>query len=233
MTLSRLAAAALLVAAAAVPAQTLPPPQNVVGLSASASVEVAQDRLTVVFSTAREGSDAVAVQRELKQALDAALDQARSVAQPGQIDVHTGNFSLAPRYSPKGGFDGWQGSTELVVEGGDVEGIARLSGRIATMTVARVGFSLSREARDKAEAEAEAQAITRFRAKAARVAGDFGFGGWTLREVSLSTNEPGPGVLPMMRAQAARVGDATPLPVEAGRSVVTATVSGSVQMSAR
>ena len=39
-------------------AQTLPPPVNVVSLSASATVEVAKDLLTVVFSTTRDGSDA-------------------------------------------------------------------------------------------------------------------------------------------------------------------------------
>lgn len=233
MIVSRLVATALLAAAAAAPAQTLPPPQNVVDLSASASVEVAQDLLTVVFSTAREGSDATVVQGQLKQALDAALAEARNVARPGQIDVRTGNFSLAPRYSPKGGFAGWQGRAELVVDGRDVAGIARLTGRVATMTVARTGFSLSREARDQAEAEVSAQAIARFRDKAGRVAHDFGFGSWSLREVSLSSNEPGPGIVPMMRAQTARAADDAPLPVEAGKAVVTATVSGSVQLSAR
>ncbi|ODU97417.1 MAG: hypothetical protein ABT20_18605 [Rubrivivax sp. SCN 70-15] len=233
MSLSRLAATALLAAAAAAPAQTLPPPQNVVGLSASASVEVAQDLLTVVFSTTREGSDAAVVQGQLKQALAAALTAARSAAQPGQIDVQTGNFSLLPRYTPKGALDGWQGRAELIVTGRDVAGIARLTGQVPTMTIARVGFSLSREARDKAEDEVSAQAIARFRDKADRVSRDFGFGGWSLREVSLSSNEPGPGVVPMMRAQAARAVDDTPLPVEAGRTVVAATVSGSVQLSAR
>ena len=38
-------------------AQVLPPPQNVVSLSASASMEVTKDWLTVVFSTTREGAD--------------------------------------------------------------------------------------------------------------------------------------------------------------------------------
>ncbi len=233
MTVSRLAAAALLAAAAATSAQTLPPPQNVVGLSASASIEVAQDWLTVVFSTAREGADAAVVQGQLKQALDAALGEARKAARPGQIEVHTGNFSLYPRYSPKGGLNGWQGRAELVVEGRDVAGIARLTGQVPTMTIARVGFSLSREAREKVEAEVSAQAIARFRDKADRVSREFGFGGWSVREVSLSSNEPGPGIVPMMRAQAARAVADEPLPVEAGKASVSATVSGSVQMSAR
>ena len=63
------ACSAAVVTAAA--AQSLPPPsQNVVSLSASASVEVAKDWLTVVFSTTREGPDAAVVQSQLRQALD-------------------------------------------------------------------------------------------------------------------------------------------------------------------
>jgi hypothetical protein len=64
------------------------------------------------------------------------------------------------------------------------------------------------------------------------VSRQFGYGGYMIREVSVISNEPGPGVVPLMRAQASRgiAADET-LPVEAGKANVTATVSGSVQMS--
>ena len=71
------------------------------GLSASASVEVAKDLLAVTFSTTQEGTDANAVQAQLKQALDAALAEAKKAARPGQVDVQTGNFSLYPRYATR------------------------------------------------------------------------------------------------------------------------------------
>src|SRR6185295_4533802 len=80
-------------------AQT-PPPDGVLGLSASASVEVVKDVIGITFSTAREGSDANAVQTQLKQAIDAALAEAKQAVRPGQLDVQTGNFSLYPRYAP-------------------------------------------------------------------------------------------------------------------------------------
>jgi predicted secreted protein len=225
-------AVALLALAASSHAQTQPPPQNVASLTASATIEVTKDLLTVAFSTSREGTDAAVVQSQLKQAVDAALAEARKVAKPGQLDVQTGNFQLYPRYAPKGGITGWQGNAELVVEGRDVAAIAALTGRVQTMTIARVGFSLSREAREKVDGEATAQAIARFRAKADAVSRQFGYGGYMIREVSVISNEPGPGVVPLMRAQASRgiAADET-LPVEAGKANVTATVSGSVQMS--
>jgi len=219
---------ALLLAAAA-QAQTLPPPQNVVSLSASATVEVQKDWLTVIFATTREGTEAGAVQNQLKQAVEAALAEARKVAKPGQIDVQTGNFSLYPRYAQKGGINGWQGSAELVVEGRDVTGIAQLTGRVTTLAINRVAFSLSREAREKVDADVTAQAITKFRAKADAVSRSFGFGGYSLREVSVQSNEPSGGPVPMQMLRSKAADEA--LPVEAGKASVTANVSGSVQMS--
>ncbi len=207
---------------------------NVVSLSASASVEVQKDWLAIVFSTTREGADAAAVQSQLRQALDAALIEARKIAKPGQVEVQTGGFSLYPRYSQKPNaapvINGWQGSTELVVEGRDVQAISLLTGRIATLTIGRVAFSLSREAREKVEADVAAQAISRFRARAEAVSKQFGFSGYTVREVAVNTESPGPAPMPMMRAQAMRASAEESLPVEAGKASVTAQVSGSVQM---
>jgi predicted secreted protein len=212
-------------------AQTPPVPQNVVSLSASATVEVPKDWLTVVFSTTREGTDAAAVQSQLKTALDAALNEARKVAKPGQVEVQTGGFSLSPRYTPKGVINGWQGSTELVVEGRDAPAIAALTGKVQTLTIARVGYSLSREARQKVEGDVSAQAIERFRARADAVSKQFGFAGYTVREVTVSADANMPQPMPMMRMQASRaVSDEAALPVEAGKATVTASVSGSVQM---
>ena len=94
------------------------PPQGVLGLSASASVEVTKDLLAVTLSTTKEGADANVVQAQLKEALDAALVEAKKVARPGQLDVQTGNFSIYPRYtnatsSAKPTIRGWQGTVEL------------------------------------------------------------------------------------------------------------------------
>jgi predicted secreted protein len=208
-----------------------PPPQGVLSLTASASVEVTKDVLSITFSTAREGLDANTVQAQLKQALDAALAEARKAARPGQVEVQTGAFSLFPRYTNKGGINGWQGSAEVIVDGRDMAAIGQLSGRITTMTVARVAYRLSREATQKVEGEIAAEAIARYRSKAGEYARQFGYGGYTIREVNVTTSEPPGGPQPMLRTQAAAMsaqGDA--LSVEPGKAQVSATVSGTVQM---
>jgi predicted secreted protein len=223
----------LLLAFAAAPVWAAdPPPQNVLGLSASASLEVTKDLLSVTLSTTREGNDAATVQSALKQALDAALAEAKRAAKPGQIDVQTGNFSLFPRYSNKGGITGWQGTAELGIEGRDIPGIAKLTGRITTMTIARVGTGLSKEQREKVESDVAAEAIARYRAKAADYAKQFGFSGYTVREVSVNSNEPvAYASAPMMRMNAKAADASESLPVELGKGTVSVTVNGTVQLT--
>ena len=226
-----LAGCALAAASALASAQVVPPPQNVLQLQASGTVEVQQDLLQLSLTTAREGSDPVLVQSQLKTALDAALNEAKRNAQPGQLDVRTGNFALHPRHNREGRISGWTGSAELVLEGRDFARITQTAGRIQSMTLGGVSFGLSREQRARVEADAQAQAIERFKARAVELARGFGFTGYTLREVAVNTNEPG--FVPRMRmaAQEARAAaaDLAP-PVEPGRSAVTVTVSGSVQL---
>jgi len=207
------------------------PPSGVVSLTASASVEVDKDLMSVTLAAVREGPDANAVQTALKQGLDAALEQARRVAKPGAVDVRTGNFSLYPRYTPKGQMSGWQGRAELLIEGRDMKAVAALAGRIDTMAISHVGYGLSRELREKSEVDVTGQAIARYRTNAAAIARGFGYGGFTLREVNVSASEPPGGIVPMMRMQAkAAPVDDSPLPVEAGKAIVSVSVSGTVQL---
>jgi predicted secreted protein len=228
-----IALSALCFASTFVLAQTVTPPvaQNVVQLSASGSVEVQQDLLSIVMNTTREGADAGTVQNQLKVALDAALAEAKKVAQPGQLDVRTGNFSLYPRYARDGKISGWQGSVEMVMEGRDFARISTAAGKIQTLTMGNVSFGLSREQRAKVEGDAQAQAIERFKAKAEGIAKAFGFNSYTLREVSVNANDQGFVPRPRLMATEARAAASdAPVPVEAGKSTVLVTVSGSVQL---
>lgn len=206
-------------------------PHNVATLSASGSVEVQQDMLSVAMNTSRDGSDAGVVQTQLKQALDSALALAKQSAAAGQMEVRTGNFSLYPRYGKDGKINGWQGSTELVLEGRDFARITATAGKIQTLTMGNVSFTLSREQRARVEVEAQTLAIERFKAKAGEVARAFGFTGYSLREVSVNANEQGFSPRPRMMAMSAKA-DASdsPIPVEAGKSTVLVNVTGSVQM---
>lgn len=238
MSLSRLSKTLLVAACAAtlvagpLHAQTLPVPQNVVQLSADGSIEVPQDFLTLTLSTTREAADAAAVQTQLKTAIDAALAEARKSAQPGQLDVRTGAFSLYPRYTKEGKISAWQGTAEIVLEGRDFGRISTTAGRVPALTVNQVMFSLSREQRMQVETQAQAMAIAQFKAKAGEIARSFGFADYSLREVSVNAHDAGGPPRPRVMAMQAKAasGDMAPVPVEAGKSTVQVTVSGAVQL---
>jgi predicted secreted protein len=234
-TTKLIAACALIACAGVAFSQNQPSasePRNVVQLSASGTVEVQQDLLVVNLATSKEGTDAAAVQAQLKQALDAALAEAKRSAQPGQLDVRTGPFGLYPRYGKEGKINGWQGRAELVLEGRDFARITSTAGKIQTLAISNVAFGLSREARAKVEGEAQTQAIEQFKARAAELAKGFGFSTYSLREVAVNSNEMVPGPRPRMMAAEAKMGSFAdaPVPVEAGKAQVVVNVSGSVQM---
>ena len=224
---------ALITGASALFAQQINAPvlQNVVQLSANGSVEVTQDLLSITLNTTRDGSDANTVQTGLKTALDTALVEARKSASPGQLEVRTGNFSLYPRYGRDGKSVGWQGTAELVLEGRDFVRISAVAGKIQTLTLGNVSYGLSREQRLKVESDAQSMAIERFKARAADIAKSFGFSGYALREVSINANDQGYSPRPRMLAMQAKsdMADA-PVPIEAGKTSVVVTVSGSVQL---
>lgn len=207
------------------------PLQNVAQLSASGSVEVQQDLLSISLNTSVSGSDPNVVQNQLKQALDSALNQAKQAAVPGQMDVRTGNFSLYPRYGKDSKINGWQGTAELVLEGRDFPRITGTAGKIQSLTLGNVSFALSREQRARVEGEAQAQAIERFKTKALEVAKSFGFAGYTLRDVTINANDQSYSPRPRMMAMAksSETSDSA-VPVEAGKSTVQVNVTGSVQM---
>lgn len=222
-------AGALCAGAGMAAAQTLPEPANVLQLSSSGTVEVTQDLLVMTLAATREGSDAAAVQAQLQQVLDAALTTAKRQAQPGQLDVRTGSFGIYPRNNKDGKITGWQGRAELVLQGRDFDRITRTAAQINGMPVSHTGFGLSREAREKVEGQAQSEAISSFQAKAKALAQGFGFERFSVREVSVNSNEMGFAPRGAMMAKGMNA-EAAPIPVEAGKSQVVVNVSGSVQM---
>jgi predicted secreted protein len=205
--------------------------RNVVQLSASGSVEAAQDWLTVTLSTTREGTDPSAIQNWLRQTLDGALAELKKAAQGGAMEVRSGGFNLQPRYSNDGKINGWVGSAELALEGSDFARIGTAATRSQPMTISNLRFSLSRQARSQLETQAQALAIASFKSKAVDIARGFGFADYGLREVNVGVADQAVAPMPRMLAMSSKamLADAS-LPLESGKSLVVVTVSGAVQL---
>ena len=227
-----LAGFTLLSASAALQAQTSAPVYNVVQLSASAQQETVQDWLTVVLTHQAQAADAASVQRQLKEAADNALRHIRPRVQEGELEVSSGGFTVHPRHDREGQIIGWQGSAELLLQGRDVARIAATAGDTPGMAVAQMSFSLSHQARQALEEGIRSQAIARFKATAQQVAKDFGFSGYTLREVAVSEGGQEYAIRPrlMVAADARAAMASAPVPAEPGKTLLQVTVSGSVQL---
>ena len=215
-------------------AQTAPSaePAQLVNLSASAFQQAKQDWLHIVVRTTIDGTEPMQLQKQLKKTVDEALTLLQPQVQPRQLEVHTGQFSINPRYNDKGRVVGWQGQADLVVEGRDFAKVSQAAGEVPRMAVESTYFSLSREGRQQLEADVQSQAVQNFRQKAQQLAKDFGYNGYTLRQVTVSTVERPTPPMPMAAMARTLAADAapSPIPVEAGKDEVKITVSGSVQL---
>lgn len=230
---------ALLLAAGAVGslgvvhAQVQEPLRNVVQLAASGQIEVDQDWLQMNLSVNREGSNAAAVQKQLQQSVDAALRSLKPQAQGQDMQVHSGSFGVYPRYGNDGKIKGWQGRAEVVLEGKDFARISQAAAQVPDLTVSSMGFGLSKEGSVKVQDQAQALAVENFKARAAQLAKQFGFASYSLREVSVNSQDGY--VMPRVQRAgiamaAAKMDMAESVPFEAGKTQVTVNVSGSVQL---
>lgn len=209
------------------------PPANVVTISATGQVEAAQDWLSVTLTSTRDGADAAVVQTQLRQAVDAALAAVKPQAAAKQLEVRSGSFGVYPRYGSNGRISGWQGTAEVVIEGRDFTRISTAAAKASTMGVGQMAFSLSRELQLRLEADAQALAIERFKARADEVAKGFGFGSYGLREVVVNSADQGERPVfarAMAASPKASMASDAPVPVEPGKSQVSVTVSGSIQL---
>lgn len=208
--------------------------RNVVQLSATGNVEVQQDWLQMNLMVTRDANDAMVVQKHLQQVVDAAMQNLKPKAQGQDMQVRSGSFGVYPRHGSDGKIKGWQGRAEVVLEGKDFTRISQAAAQVKDMTVASMGFGLSREGREKVQAQAQSEAIDHFKQRATTVAKQFGFNSYTLREVNVSS--PDGFYAPRMQRMnvgapmSAKLEMADSVPVEAGKEQVMVNVSGSVQL---
>jgi predicted secreted protein len=230
--LARLALAVLSIFPVAAFAQPSAQPFfNVVTLDASSTAEVPTDTLTVTLFTEEQGPDPGQLAARTNARLEQALATAKS--EPG-VEARSGAYQTNPVYDRANQITGWRVRAELVLEGRDFKTVSALAGKLQpAMKLGGMAFSLSRSAREKAEASLLADALRKFQAKADAIAKTLGFPGYTLGQIAVRGE--GPTFQPVAyRMAAAQVADGggPPPPMEGGKNAVTIVVSGSVVLGA-
>jgi predicted secreted protein len=165
---------------------------------------------------------------ELAQKVNSAIAQALAIAKKSStVQTRTGNTWTSPMYGKTGRtIEGWRMRSELLLESRDIPALASLIGKLqSTLGVSQISLQPAPETRGKAEDEATKEAITLFRSKASQIAGQLGK---DYRIVQLNVGSSR-GPVFAMKAMAMRA-EAAPMPMEAGESQVTVTVSGQIEV---
>ncbi|OVZ61213.1 hypothetical protein CDO44_06100 [Pigmentiphaga sp. NML080357] len=205
------------------------PDRPTLSLSAGATSEVAQDKVTITLANEIEGNDQAKLSQQLNQLLEATLAEAkRNTA----VTARSGNYNVWANTDRNGRITSWRGRAELILESKDFVAASKLAGELSKqMAVSNVAFSLSREAREAEEQRLLADAAKAFGTRASQAAKAFGFSGYTVKQLDLSGSGT---VTPMPRAYAmaapAMEAKAADLPLEGGKSTVTVSVRGTVYL---
>jgi len=220
----------LALATAAVQAQSPQQPYfNVITLEASATADVPTDTLTVTLFTEEQGPDPGQLASRINARLDEALARARK--EP-RIEARSGNYQTNPTYDRANQITGWRIRADIILESRDFKAAAALAGALQpALKLWSMNFSLSRGARETAEATLLTEALGKFQEKARAIAKGLGFPGYVLGQIAVRSDGPVHGPVAFRGAAMAAMADgapAPPVPAEGGKNAVTVTVAGTV-----
>jgi len=199
-------------------------------LQASASKQVLQDEVRLVFAHEAKGNNAAEVNRLLAQA----IEQARgAVKNTNGFSLSNGSFRTSPVYNKDGRTDGWQGRAELVLTSKDLAAAESALGVLgAQLAISSMQFSLSSGKRKEEEQALLTEVAQAFKNRAQAAALAFGFK--TYKIISLDLNSPsGANNGPMLMRGAASMSapnasEVIKLALEPAQVLVSVDVSGKV-----
>lgn len=223
LTLLLLTAAALGLQA---PASRAEDTATTVSLAAEGQQEAAND--LAVASLFAEASDTqpAEVARRVNATLAAALAQAKRYP---DVKVRTGTSQTFPIYGKTNrAIEAWRMRSDLRLESRNLGAVAELVAVLQKdLALAEISLQPAPETRKLAQDAATRGAIEAFQARAAMIAATLGRH-YRLRHLDVGTQGIYPPPRPMARVAMAEA--AAPLPLEAGTSTVTATVSGTIEL---
>lgn len=198
----------------------------IVELSSEASRPAVNDLIRATVSAEATGTTPGDLSKQVNSLIAEALKTAR--AYPG-IRTQSGGSGTYPIYAKGGKIETWRMRSELSLESGDAAAISELLGKLQlSLGVSNLVLQPAPETRKKVEDQAMIDAISAFKARASVIAEALGKS-YRIRQITVNTS--GRITQPIYRsAMKAMAADAAPMPMEAGESQVSATVSGQIEL---
>jgi len=198
-------------------------------LDASASNTVPEDVAHATLFVERENENAVTAQQQVNRVLATAVAKAKLSP---SVDTKTGRAQTRPTYGKDGRITAWRVRGELVLESKATAELSQLVTQLTeTMSVDKLGFSLSEDARNATQQSLQAEAITSFKTKAQTATKQLGYAQYTLDKVQLIYNNTMPSPRPMAyMAKGVSMESSAPVSMESGKTTVSVSVSGTVRL---
>lgn len=216
-----------LLATLTLPAQAAPPLLvTTIDLSAEAGRPAANDLArATVFAEATSASPG-----ESAKKVNALVAEAAGTAKAySRVKVQTAATHTYPVYAKGGKIEAWRMRSEIALESTDTAALSELLGKLqANLGVSGVTLSPSPETRKKAESEATLEAITAFKARAKLVADALGKP-YRIKHLAIGGQQYRPPV-PMLRAAPMAAMESASMPIEAGESLITTSISGQIEL---
>jgi len=196
-----------------------------VDLTAEASRPANNDLARATLFAEAQGAAPAEAAKRVNALIADALASAKAAS---RVKVQSGGTHTYPVYAKGGRIESWRMRSELALEATDIAALSELVGKLqATLGVAGVTLAPAPETRRKAEDEATQEAIAAFRVRAQLVAATFGKP-YRIKHLSIGQQSFRP-PMPMMRAAVAQ--EMAAMPMEAGESAVTVSVSGQIEIA--
>lgn len=208
-------------------AQTLiesaPTPVPIVTVTASATSNVANDRMHAFLRAEADNADAAAAANDVNARMGRALTRARAVAGVEASTAGYSSYQVTEANRPQR----WRVSQTLVLESGDFAALSALVSKLQSsdgLVLSGLNFSVSTATRRAAEDALTQRAIQNWQQRAQLAAQAFGVSSWRTGRITVQTNDYAR-PQPMYRTAGVAAANA-PVAVEGGISDVTVTVSG-------
>lgn len=202
---------------------------TLIELSAEASRPAANDLIQArVYAEANAGNPAE-VARQVNRDISEAL---QTIKAKNGVSVKSGNQHTYPVYGNNRRIESWRMRAELLLESKDSAAIAELLARLQQMKLALANVSQmpAPATRQAVEAEVTRDAIHAFQARATVIAETLGKS-YRIKRLSIQQSGIAP-PMPMLRAAKMEIAaDLAPIPLEAGESQVSSTISGEIELA--
>jgi predicted secreted protein len=204
------------------------------GISADASREVANDEMNVLLRVERQSDELATANRDALARIDALLARARGVAGVESSLAGVGSNPIYAESKADGGprerrITGWHVHADATLKSRDIEALSKLVGEFGDQArILSIGFAVSQQTRRQVESELLVEAAKAFDERARILAQSLGFSGFDIQHVSVAAGGMPRPYRAVAQEALASMKAAPDFSGAAGESTVTATANGQV-----